>query len=244
MPYYTHGDITVEQLLTNQSGIPDGLKNKDYRAKITATSYTLKDIVMNFCSDSLNFESGTQFEYSSSNFQLLALIAQEVSRKPFNALLQDRIFTPLQMTDTYFGTYNGPESHQAKSYVNNVAQSTYDVGNEAGAGGISSSAEDLLKFHNALLTNKLLPQKQKDEMLKTRVQYNEKDGWYDYGWMTDKDAFDAAKKHTITYHLGTGTGFFTMFVRQEDSDNCIILLNNTGIFPLYDMADLALTILN
>jgi len=244
IPYYIHGDVTIGQLLTHQSGIPEYFNNDDYKLELLTKSFTLKDMVLKFCSDTLQFKSGAGFEYSNSNFAVLALIAQEVTGKPFETLLQERIFTPLQMTDTYFGKYKGNENHQAIGYTDGVPEQIYDYSNVYGAGGIWSSAADLLKYHDGLLTNKLLPLPQKMEMLKPRVEFKDYNAMYDYGWMTDKSAFAASQKHVVTYHPGTDLGFFTMYVRQEDTDSCIILLNNTGDFPRYDMTDLILNIIN
>jgi len=243
IPYYVHGDVTIEQLLTHQSGIPEYFNNDDYKLELLTKSFTLKDMVLKFCSDTLQFKSGTGFEYSNSNFAVLALIAQEVAGKPFETLLRDRVFTSLQMTDTYFGKYKGNEN-RAIGYSDGLPEQTYDYGNVYGAGGIWSSAADLLKYHDGLLANKLLPLAQKTEMLKPRVEFKDYGAMYDYGWMTDKSAFAASQKHVITYHPGTDLGFFTMYVRQEDTDSCIILLNNTGEFPRYDMIDLILNIIN
>lgn len=242
MPYYENDSVTVDQLLSNRSGIPDYLRNEDYKEKIMTKSFPLKDMVVNFCSDTLNFKNGSAFEFSNSNFTVLALLAQEVSGKPFADLLQERIFTPLQMTDTYFGTYKGADNHQAKGYINAKPETAFDAANEAGAGGIYSSAEDMLKFHTALLTNKLMPEKQKAEIFKNRVEVKENSSWYNYGWMTDKNAFDISAKHPITYNTGTDQGFASMFARAEDADNCVILLSNNGAFPSYDMTDLILNV--
>ncbi|MES2277568.1 MAG: serine hydrolase [Bacteroidota bacterium] len=245
IPYYKHGNVTIAQLLTHQSGIPEYDINDDYRDQIITKSFSLKDMVTKFCSDPLDFESGTEFEYSNANYALLALIAQEVTGKPFETLLQERIFTPLQMTDTYLGIYKGTDSHQAKSYLDSVPELKYDFANEAGASGISTSAGDLLKFHDGLYTDRLLPKDAKAQMLKTRVDFKDYYAWYDYGWLTDKNVFTASRnKHVITYYPGTDQGFATLFARQEDNDTCIIVLNNTGDFPRYDIADLILNILN
>lgn len=244
LPYYYNGSVTLAQLLTHQSGIPEYASIDDYKAQIRSKSFSLKDMVLNFCSDSLNFAGEENFEYSSSNYMVLALIAQEVSGKPFETLLQERIFTPLHMADSYLGVYKGTDIRQAKGYLNGTPEPVYDFANDAGAGGLSSSADDLLKYHDGLLSNQLLSKEAKAGMLKTRVEFKDYNAWYDYGWLTDKSAFNASHKHAITYSPGNGQGFSNIYVRQEDADNCIILLNNTGDFPRYDMADLILDALN
>ncbi len=56
--------------------------------------------------------------------------------------------------------------------------------------------------------------------------------------------FTSSKKHKIIYHPGTDFGFYSMFVKQPDLDITIILLNNTGEFPRFEMTDLLLNELN
>ncbi|QKJ30507.1 serine hydrolase [Mucilaginibacter mali] len=245
MPYYKFGDVTVQQLLTHQSGIPDYAANDDYMQLINTKPYTLKDMVVNFCSDSLATDSTGVKGYSRSNFVILSLMAQEVAGKPFADLLKERIFTPLEMTDTYLGNASGININHATGYNGDTQVALpFDVANQQGAAGVSSSAEDLLKFHNALLSNKLLPNAQKLEMLKPRADYEDHGGQYAYGWVVDKNAFDITQKQrTIAYATGDSPGIYSMFIRDEATGNCIILLNNTGNFPRYDMADLLLNVL-
>jgi len=242
IPYYTNGDVTIEQLLSNRSGIPDYMGNEDYKKQILSQSFAVKQMVINFCSDTLNFKSGTNFEYSNSNFVVLAAIAEEVSGKTFAALLQERIFGPLQMMNSYFG--KSTMAHAAKGYMNNTLEINYDTANQAGASGIYSSVEDLLKFNQALQSSRLLNATQKAEMLKPRSEFKDRDAGYGYGWMIDRTAFDASKKHGIIYYSGIDQGFASMFARQGDSDTCIILLNNTGDFPSVDITNLLLNMLN
>jgi CubicO group peptidase (beta-lactamase class C family) len=243
LPDYKNGDITIDQLLSNQSGLADYMANDSIRTLVTNKSYTLTDMVVNFCSDTLMFKSGTKYEFSSANYAVLALVAQQVTGTSFATLLQDRIFTPLQMTDSYFGISVGGE-HQAIAYINNKPAPVYDFGNLAGAGGVWSSAEDILKFHDALQGDKLLSKPAKAEMLKNRAEYKDYNAWYDYGWITDKGFFTASAKHLITYQTGKETGFYNIFARQEDNNNCVIILSNYGDFPRYDLTDLVFDILN
>jgi|GEM_PF-678471 len=245
IPYYVNGDVTIAQLLTHQSGIADYFHNDLYKAEIVSKSFSLKEMVTKFCSDTLLFKSGTNFSYSNANFSILALIAEEITGKPFSSLLSERIFVPLQLNNTYLGKPNRPNDRQAVGYIEKfVPEVKYDVADVTGAGGMFSTAEDLAKYHSGLLTDKLLPKDAKVEMLKPRVEFLDYRAWYGYGWMIDKDYFGASKKHVISYHPGTDLGFFTMFAREEDTDTCIVLLNNTGDFPRFDMTDLILNALN
>lgn len=48
----------------------------------------------------------------------------------------------------------------------------------------------------------------------------------------------------IVYHPGTDYGFFSMFVKEPNEDITIILLNNTGEFPRFEISELILNELN
>lgn len=241
IPDYRNGRVTVQQLLTHQSGIPN--YTDLYFDKIVLKKYSVDEIVRKFCSDSLEFEPGTKFKYSNSGFVVLADIIEKITGKSYAVELSERIFTPLGMQHSYFG----PVLHNATmaiGYINDEKESAYPIENEAGAGGIVSTAEDLLLWHNALSAGTILPKEKVEEMLKPRVQWDEYDASYGYGWMIDRLQFNASKKHTIQYHPGTEFGFFDMLVRQPDKNIFIILLNNKSDFPRFDMTDLILNELN
>jgi CubicO group peptidase (beta-lactamase class C family) len=244
LPGFRNGRVTIQQLLTHQSGIPNYLGGSDYVADILTRPYTLDELVQRFCSDSLEFEPGTQINYSNSGFVVLADIIEKITGKQYADVLAERIFTPLGMTHSYFGKEGHDTTQLATGYINDEPELIYPIQNEVGAGGITSTAEDLLLWHNALSANILLPKEKMDELFKPRVQWDDWGAYYGYGWMIDRLQFEAAKKHIIQYHPGTEEGFYDMLVRQPDKDIFIILLSNHSDFPRFDMTDLILNELN
>lgn len=244
LPAFKNGRVTIRQLLTHQSGIPNYLQNEAYTAEILMKNYTTDELVKQFCSDSLEFEPGTQMKYSNSGFVVLADIIEKVTGKPYSDVLAEKIFKPIGMTHSYFDKKANDTTLLATGYVFEEPEMPYPVRNEVGAGGITSTAEDLLRWHNALSANTLLPEDKMKELFKPRVAWDEWDAYYGYGWMIDRLQFEASKKHTIQYHPGTEIGFYDMLVRQPDKDIFIIILNNKGDFPRFDMTDLILNILN
>lgn len=242
LPWYVHGTVTIEQLLTHQSGIPDYFNSDAYKQQLLERSFDLETIVRNFCSDTLEFKSGTAFSYSNSNYTVLALVAQQVTGVSFADLLRSRIFIPAGMTDAFWGAA-ADHPGQAMGYLDGAQEPRYDPANTTGAGGISSSAADLLRLHVALQQHTLLNKAATDTMFLPRVEFKDYGAWYDYGWMTDKNYFNLPDKHALQYHPGTDLGFFTMYLRVPDTNSCIVLLNNTGDFPRYELAGLVLDIL-
>jgi CubicO group peptidase (beta-lactamase class C family) len=243
LPNYSNRKVTISQLLSHQSGIPNFLANDTYLSKILSGKYPLEEVVSLFCSDTLEFEPGSKFEYSNSNFAILSLIAEKIIGKDFGEILSQYIFKPLKMHDTYYGEIKDREN-LVTAFLYGKPEPIYDAQNVGGAGGITSTASDLLKWSIALDSEQLLPQSKIEYLLTPKVEYNDWDAYYGYGWMIDRYMFSASKKHKINYHPGTDFGFYSMFVKQPDLGITIILLNNTGEFPRFEMTELILNELN
>ncbi|MBN9384934.1 MAG: serine hydrolase [Chitinophagaceae bacterium] len=243
LPGYVHGEVTIQQLLTHRSGIPNYTENRAYLAKVILQKYTLDELISRFCSDSLEFEPGTAFSYSNSGFVILADIIEKITGKPFGEVLAERIFSPAGMKHSFFGTVPHTAGI-ALGYVNDIQEHMYPLENVAGAGAITSTVEDLLLWDKALSAGALLPKDKTAELFRPRVEWNEWEAYYGYGWMIDRFLFKISQKHTVQYHPGTELGLYAMLVRQPDKDIFIILLNNTGDFPRFEMTDLILNGLN
>jgi hypothetical protein len=229
LPDYAHGNVTISQLLSHQSGIPNFTNNPE----VLRDSFSLQEMVEKFCSDPLEFPSGTEFHYSNSGYVLLAYLAAVITNKSFTTLLKERIYLPAGMKDT--------NTQRATGYLLGSPEPAYYFTNTAGAGGIYASAADLLRWSEATL----LPPNLQDSMYTPHAAYTDWQADYGYGCMIDRGLFAVTKAgHTIVYHPGTDMGFYTMYLRQPDKGNVIILLNNTGDFPRFDLADLILSQLN
>ncbi|MBO9729391.1 MAG: serine hydrolase [Chitinophaga sp.] len=243
LPEYVNGGVTIAQLLTHQGGIPNYTDNMEYVQQIFSRTYSPDSLVQRFCSDSLDFEPGTAFSYSNSGYVVLADVIEKVTGQKFGDLLARRIFLPAGMKHSVFGS-TVPNDTIAIGYINGDPELSYPLENVVGAGGITSCVEDLLAWHDALSTHTLLSPYWMNELFKPRVEWKEWDAWYGYGWMIDKLQFKASKKHNIEYHPGTELGQYAMLARQPDKDIVIILLNNTGEFPRFEITDLLLDLLN
>lgn len=243
LPDYNNGNVTIHQLLSHQSGIPNFLNNAEYVERIFIKEYTLEELVNQFCNDTLEFQSGTKFGYSNSNFVILSLIAERILKKEFKDILNQYIFKSLNMTDTYFGN-SIDNTNLTTGFMYGKSEPKYYIKNVGGSGGITSTTGDLLKWSNALDSTQLLPTPKIEQLLEPKTEYNDWDAYYGYGWMIDRYMFRTSKKHKIYYHPGTDFGFYSMFVKQPDNGITIILLNNTGDFPRFEITELILNELN
>ena len=224
-------------------GIPNYTENPGisvyFGAKVTPRTIQY----LQFCSDSLEFIPGTQFNYSNSGYVILADVIEKITGKKYADFLQEEIFLPLGMKNSYFISTAGIDN-LAKGYINGEPENSYPVENVVGAGGITSTAEDLQIWANAMMGGKLLPSEKMQELFIPRVEWKEWNASYGYGWMIDRNIFQVSSKHTEIYHPGTEFGFFDMLVFQPDKEIVLVLLNNTGDFPRFDITDLILSELN
>ncbi|HJW94281.1 MAG TPA: serine hydrolase domain-containing protein [Thermoanaerobaculia bacterium] len=92
--------VTIRQMLAHTSGIRDWgtlMSLQGWRRGTRADSH-LHVLQLLVKQRALNFEPGTEFSYSNSNYNLAAIIVERVSGKPFAQFVQERVFTPAGMT--------------------------------------------------------------------------------------------------------------------------------------------------
>jgi CubicO group peptidase (beta-lactamase class C family) len=93
----THASrITVRQLLMHRSGIPRRAGLRHFGGQVT-----LDEAVRSLAAIPPNAAPGERFEYSNSNYHLLGLLAERIGGQPYPALVQQQIFTPLGMEQSF-----------------------------------------------------------------------------------------------------------------------------------------------
>ena len=152
-------EITLHDLGNHVSGYRDYYP-LDFVDRPMAKDIAEEDVLKTFTNMPLDFPPGTRYSYSNTGYLLLGQIASMVSRKPFEQLLQERIFTPLGMTHTrYEPVRGGPGLAEGYTPIGlgpaeiAVAEGRGWIG---AAGGIWSTPEDLMKWNLALMDGKVL----------------------------------------------------------------------------------------
>ena len=144
--------ITVRDLLTHTSGLASGGASRAYPVTIGAGE-TLAQVLPRFQNVPLDFEPGTHWAYSGQyGFDVLARIVEVASGMSFDRFTEQRIFAPLGMSDTFFYR-SGTDARLATLYtrVDGALRKQPDGPHVNGAyfsggGGLTSSAEDYLRF--------------------------------------------------------------------------------------------------
>jgi len=210
--------ITIRQVLTHTSGIPNYTDAPDF-AKKAILPISTSDLLVDYKSKPLDFAPGEKFNYSNSGYHLLGLIVEKASGKSYKDFLQENIFTPLGLNDTGYDSHENIIKHRAAGYTRKgegfVNAAYMDMLIPFAAGALYSTTEDLLKWDQALYTDKLLTQKSRDEM------FTPAKGTYAYGWNVGKRG-----NHRSISHGGGIYGFATQIARYPDDRVTVIVLSN------------------
>ncbi len=159
--------ITIENLLQHRTGIHNLTNESEYWQYNTKpqTESSLINIIKKYKSD---FEPGSKYEYSNSNYILLGFILEKIYKKSYAELIKAKITKPLKLTLTEVGGKIDTSKNQAKSYQ--FTNGKYEVSNETdmsipiGAGNIISTPRDLLEFILGLENGKLIKKENVDKM--------------------------------------------------------------------------------
>jgi CubicO group peptidase (beta-lactamase class C family) len=219
IPDYPKGDsVTVHQLLTHTSGIPDFTSMPLYDSIMTHP-HSLEKEISYFKNKPFDFQPGELHRYSNSGYILLTYIIEKVSGKKYGDFVKENIFDPLGMKNS--GLYdnravllNVAEGYSDGSDALEVAP-YIDMSIPAGAGALYSTVEDLYRWDRALYTEKLVKKASIDKI------FTPEKGKYGYGWQINEFA-----AHKWIFHTGGIQGFSTVMNRFPDEDMCIVILKN------------------
>ena len=238
-PKATGDIITTHHLLTHTSGIPNYTSFPKFMADESRNPYSPEEFVKKFDEMELDFIPGEKFSYSNSGYFLLGVIVEKLSGKTYEQMLQDKIFTPLDMNDTGYDNHGDILKNRATGYEKqggNYMNSRYlDMTIPYAAGSMYSTVEDLYKWDQALYTTTLLPKEYMTMYFKPYILAFGK-AHYAYGWAVGYDKIGSSKDSIYTIsHSGGINGFNTNISRATSDKSLIVLLNNTGGAPLNEM---------
>ncbi len=216
--------ITIHELLTHTSGIPDYVEFPDF-PEIQALPATPEELIARFRDKPLRFTPGEKFEYCNSGYVLLGFIIERLSGQPYQDFLQQNIFNVLKMKDTGYDTHAAIVMHRAAGYEKDAGKlenaKYIDPSNAYAAGALYSTVKDLMIWDQALYTNKLVSAKTLQEIF---TPYKELVG---YGW-----AIGTMFNRRIQHHNGGIDGFVSNFVRFPDDKVLIVVLSNRDGVPV------------
>ncbi len=240
---FPYPDITVEQLLRHQSGLPDYMKifkNKKIWNRMNIADNADVYRVLKERKPELLFKPGTRFTYSNTGYLILCMIIEKVSTLTYDEYLHKHIFEPagmvrsavirrryqpIEIPNNTEGYLKISGKYQIKN-TNPRFSCTYLDGVQ-GDGSISSTLMDMKKWMDALRNNILISEKAKNQMFSP----NSVAPGYGFGFFIGIDE----KWKDIIYHGGSWAGYYSWTFYQRDTDDFVVLLCNNSYAKTVDI---------
>ena len=171
--------ITLHHLLTHTSGVV-GAVGPDYQ------ELKREDLVKKVFAEPLEHPPGEEFAYSNAGYSLLAAILEKVSGQRYEEFLREKLWLPAGMDFTGYrlpdwGTKTVAHWYRGEKDNGIPLDKPYPYWNLVGNGGVLSTTSDMLRWHQALLGEKILSSAVKKKMFTPYL--NE----YGYGWDVIQD---------------------------------------------------------
>ncbi|WP_343528160.1 serine hydrolase domain-containing protein [Sphingomonas sp.] len=224
VPGITDGDkITIRQLLSHTSGLRDYWP-QDYSFKAMATPTTPQGIVDRWAKAPLDFQPGTQWQYSNTGYVVAGMIVEKVSGQPLLDFLQARVFRPLgiRAVDQDKAVGRGfPQGYLRHALGPVRVETPAASGWLYAAGELAMSPGDLAKWDVARMNRTLLPPQDWDEQEKA-VKLTDGSST-NYGLGVGVGTADGRR---VVEHSGEAVGFLTENIVYPDDKAAVVVAVN------------------
>src|SRR5262245_17065900 len=219
------GEVTIRQLLSHTSGYQDYWP-QDYVPPFMMQPISAEKILDLWARKPLDFDPGTKWQYSNTNYVIAGLIVEKVSGMPLLSFLQERVFTPLGMARVENIDLHRLGETDATGYMR-YALGPLRVAPKEGpgwlfaAGELAMPAEELAKWDLGLLAHRLLKPTSQKEM-ETEVKLKDGRGTgYALGLQVG-----VMNGHRLVRHGGEVSGFTAQNIVFPDDNTAVVALTN------------------
>ena len=235
IPEYSHAsEVTIHQLLNMTSGIPDylytgtlGFSMNDFSSinptqlgsfedlvRDAATTPITADFLISSISEfPLNFEPGTKYEYSNTNYYFLGIIIERLSGMPYDEYIRKNILEPLDLNELY-PDIDHLTSKGRTSLLGGYIEFDFpsqDASISYAAGVMTGTAKGLLEWEYCVMDHKLLSEESWEKI------FDGGDFGYGYGWSIGDGYVE---------HSGMTLGYNTNVRLDIENEKVIIVLSN------------------
>lgn len=223
---FPYPNITIKDLLSHRSGLPNYLHFLNEYGYDTMSLLSNKKLlqILYAKNPELLAPPNFKFAYNNTNYALLALIVEKVSKMSFPVFMQKVFFDPIGMKNTFIYTpdmklnKNIALGYLRRGVLDTIAPTDGIYGDK----NVYSTVDDLLLWDQVLKTGQLISNATINEAYIPRS--NEKPGIknYGYGWRL----LQQNDSSYLVFHNGWWHGFTSAFYRNLQNDITIICLSN------------------
>lgn len=216
-------EITLHHLLTHSSGFQSGIGD-DYERIST------QEFIEEVFKRKLVFEPGTEYTYSNVGYSFLGIIIEKVSGMSYEEYLMKHLWKPSGMHQTGYKKPSFKDiaiGYRKNNHWGKPTDKKWDVDGPywhlKANGGVLSTTQDMYKWHQALLGDKILDATAKSKYYGKHIEEGEGAGsYYGYGWAV----FPTPRNTELIAHNGGNGIFFADMWRYLDEEITIVIMTN------------------
>lgn len=222
-------EVTLRNLMSHTSGYED-YAPQDYTIPDWTRPSSAAKIVHEWATKPLDFDPGTQYQYSNTNYNIVGLIVEKVSGEPFWKFLKERVLDPVGLP----GAIDLDTQHQLlepTGYFRHALGPLRPALMEAPGwyfadGEIAMPAADLLKWDISVINQSLLAPASYAEMESPTKLKNGKTSNYGLGF-----SLGSLNGHRVVSHGGEVGGFVAANYVLPDERIAVVVLTNQEASP-------------
>lgn len=226
VPGLTRGnEVTIRELLAHTSGYQD-FWPQDYVPPLMLQPITADGIMDRWARKPLDFDPGTKWQYSNTNYVIAGVIVEKVSGVPLLQLLSQRIFTPLRMKSVADTNLNKLPPTDPGGYFRYALGPLHPAPKEGkgwmfAAGELAMTAEDLAAWDISMIQQTVLKPASYHEMETEIVLKNGVGTRYGLGVQVM-----SIGGHRVLEHGGEVSGFTAENIVMPDDKIAVVVLTN------------------
>ena len=242
-PEFNYPGITIRMLLNHRSGLPNYVYFFDElkwdKKKFITNQDVLNSLINNKSLLKVN-PPGMHFAYCNTNYVLLALLIEKITKTSYPSFIRKTIFEPSGMKNTFVYTDADSAKTNPSYDWKNQEQAFINLDKVYGDKNIFSTPRDLLIWDRLLISNQFLKASTLAEAY--RPYSNEKNGIKNYGlgWRM----YLLPNSNKIIYHNGWWHGSNAVFIRLIKEDATIIVIGNKFNKNIYKAKELVSLFIN
>ncbi|HKC67751.1 MAG TPA: serine hydrolase domain-containing protein [Bacteroidia bacterium] len=219
-PDFPYQNITIENLLSHTSGLPNYLYFYYHLPKNTdiLTNAAVLELLITH-KPAAYFKAGRRFQYNNTNYVLLALLVEKLSGQKFQDFVQQNIFDVCGMKNSSFFSVSDTLKNQAMAFdyrKRPIGTDEFDY--VVGDKGVCSTSQDMLLFGKNLFEGKIVSNINEAIKPRARTSY---DRFYGLGFRINPNGGD-----TIIFHNGWWHGYRTAFQYRKSDKTIMTILSN------------------
>jgi CubicO group peptidase (beta-lactamase class C family) len=216
--------VTIEHLLTHTSGIKSYTNTEEW-LQMWRKDMTPQQIIDLSKDKPFEFAPGERWNYNNSGYVMLGAIIEKVSGQSYEQFIQTRIFGPLGMTHSCYGSTERVIPRRIPGYQENndgfINAPYLSMTQPYAAGSLLSSVDDLARWNDAVFSGTLLKREWLDKAFTPYTLANGESTGYGYGWFVSD-----FRGHRCIEHGGGINGFMTYALSLPDDGIYVAVLTN------------------